>query len=152
MVFLKADDPIDIISNMMDSYPLKLVIPLANKFANDKQLNTYEFSAINAISLLQKLGFEIIRKSDKSEVQNTIEDEEQIGDTLREKIRLPDLDLKNFIHNVDINGISSFESKPLPASEKVTISEIVKKCADGKWVLPKFQRYFDWKKKNIKEF
>ena len=32
------------------------------------------------------------------------------------------------------------------------INQIIQNCSNGSWVLPNFQRYFDWKKHYVKEF
>src|SRR5437016_1613320 len=36
--------------------------------------------------------------------------------------------------------------------ERIKIYDVVRNAAERKWVLPSFQRYFDWRKTDVKEF
>ena len=39
-----------------------------------------------------------------------------------------------------------------PEPRRIRINQIVENCETGEWVIPRFQRYFDWKKEDIKDF
>jgi hypothetical protein len=84
--------------------------------------------------------------------QNITEEDEEVENVLREKIKISDLDLSKFIQSITIDSISSFESHSIPPPQKVNITDIVKECADCKWALPNFQSIFEWKKRDVREF
>jgi len=52
--------------------------------------------------------------------------------------------------NFEDNKLSDFHSLGDPKREK--IYNIVSECHDQKWMVPHFQRYFDWKKEDIRDF
>lgn len=39
-----------------------------------------------------------------------------------------------------------------PDTRRIRIDQIIDYCESGEWVIPKFQRYFDWKKKDVRDF
>jgi hypothetical protein len=55
--------------------------------------------------------------------QNITEEDEEVENVLREKIKIPDLDLSKFIQSITIDSISSFESHSIPPPQKVNITE-----------------------------
>jgi len=63
------------------------------------------------------------------------------------------LDLKKYVAELDIASVSKkLESHELRAPDKAKIREIVTSAANKKWVIPHFQRYFDWEEKDVKDF
>jgi hypothetical protein len=79
-------------------------------------------------------------------------DEDEIGYTTGERTRIPDINLRDFLQSVQLDNLSTFEPHYLRNPERAKINEIIHHCARGKWVLPKFQRYFRWRKNQVKEF
>lgn len=61
-------------------------------------------------------------------------------------------DLPTFIEKVNLENPSKFEPHQLPNPERVRISKIIDECSSTSWVLPRFQRYFEWKKEGIRDF
>jgi hypothetical protein len=39
-----------------------------------------------------------------------------------------------------------------PEPRRIKINQIIDYCDTGEWVIPRFQRYFDWKKEDIRDF
>jgi hypothetical protein len=62
------------------------------------------------------------------------------------------LDLPIFIETVNLGNPSEFEPHLLPNPEKIRINEIISECSNTRWVIPRFQRYFEWKKEGVKDF
>jgi hypothetical protein len=80
------------------------------------------------------------------------EEEDNVSNELAEKIKLADVNFVEFFNKVNLEEFMNFESHALKNPERATINEIIKESSMGRWVLPKFQRYFDWKKDDVKEF
>lgn len=50
------------------------------------------------------------------------------------------------------NNVSKFEPHSLRNPERIKIDQIIHYCDSGRWVLPNFQRYFKWEKRQVREF
>lgn len=85
-------------------------------------------------------------------IQSQLTEEERslIG---KEDAKLKEIDLPEFIETVDLGRSSRFISPSyLRNPEKIRINHIIENCSNTSWVLPHFQRYFDWKKGDIRSF
>jgi hypothetical protein len=61
-----------------------------------------------------------------------------------------DVNIQMFLEKVKLSS----QSNPvysLTTPHRITIQETISLCHRLKWVIPNFQRYFDWNKKNVKE-
>ena len=132
-------------------YPPKYVVCVANKYANGKELEPWQLGGRIARKLLRNLGFNIVKEIDADREQEE-DDEEEIGYQMHEKIRIADIDLEQFIKNTDLDSLIEFKTHRKKDIQKTTIQEIINECSRGRWVLPNFQRYFDWSKNDIKQF
>jgi len=73
--------------------------------------------------------------------------------TRTEEIRLKEIDIPNFIESVNLERTSAYLSpKYARDPEFIRINLILENCSGTQWVLPHFQRYFDWKKEDIRSF
>ena len=55
----------------------------------------------------------------------------------------------------DINlsdGIFIQKSSNKPDTQSAAINQIIDNCESGNWVIPRFQRYFNWRKEDIRDF
>ena len=132
-------------------YPPKYIVCVANKYANGKELESWQLGSRIARTLLRNLGFNIVKGIDEDKEQEQ-DDEEEIGYKIHEKIRIADIDLDQFIKNTDFDSLTEFNTHRIKDIQKTTIQEIINECSRGRWVLPNFQRYFDWSAKDIKQF
>ena len=82
-------------------------------------------------------------ESEKRHEASDVEEEE----TEPEKPNLTD-----FVESVDLERLSKISTHRLKNPDKATIDDIISYCADTCWVLPHFQRYFDWSKEDIRSF
>lgn len=72
-------------------------------------------------------------------------------ETPEEKIT-EELDFCKFITNIDFEKLKKYKPPTLNDPERIKIKEIIWRCSKRKWVLPHFQRYFDWDQNDVQEF
>jgi hypothetical protein len=63
-----------------------------------------------------------------------------------------ELDLEEYMSKLDLNHIAQLPSIRLRHPEMAHVDDLMAWCSDTTWVLPRFQRYFDWKKDDISSF
>lgn len=61
-----------------------------------------------------------------------------------------DTSLANFLNDVNFNA-TQFEPHSLDSPERIKIYKIIE-CLERGWVIPNFQRYFDWNREDIRSF
>jgi len=66
--------------------------------------------------------------------------------------KLKEVNLSSFIDTVDLETPSKFSPHLLRNPERIKITQIISNCSSTSWVLPHFQRYFDWKTQDISDF
>lgn len=69
-----------------------------------------------------------------------------------EDIRLETIDLSNFVDLLNRKEELLPPKHRNPPPDRVSVREVILKCSTTNWVLPYFQRYFDWKKQDISDF
>ncbi|MGH2612778.1 MAG: GmrSD restriction endonuclease domain-containing protein [Rhabdochlamydiaceae bacterium] len=79
-------------------------------------------------------------------------DEEETESEYDEKIKIVEIDPQIFVQSVQIDDVAKFEPHSLRNPERIKINQIISNSSKGKWALPNFQRYFDWKRNDVKEF
>lgn len=57
-----------------------------------------------------------------------------------------------FLKSLSLENATKFDPRSLKNPERIKIRDIVAHCSKGNWVLPKFQRYFEWRKNDIRDF
>ena len=62
-----------------------------------------------------------------------------------------EIDLKEFVNSLDLEKASKLEHYRLRSPDKIRIRELLQLCQKCEWQLPNFQRYFDWKKTDIRD-
>jgi hypothetical protein len=85
--------------------------------------------------------FDYLRK------QDTYDDDET--ETIQKILESVNYD--GFFQSIDFDNFRRFEPHLLRNPERVKIRDIIQFCDEGKWRLPNFQRYFDWKQKDIRD-
>lgn len=83
------------------------------------------------------------QKKDEAEDESAAETEDEI--------KRKDFDLKEFVENTDFDDGFDFSPHSLGDPQRIRINSIIANCSKARWVLPHFQRYFDWNKVNVKE-
>jgi hypothetical protein len=67
--------------------------------------------------------------------------------------KIEDINYAEFFSKLNINNYESKDKKiKSPEPRRVRINEIINYCDSGEWVIPRFQRYFDWKKEDVRDF
>jgi len=79
------------------------------------------------------------------------EDETDIYQT-EEKTKIPVINIPKFLDEIILDNSYKLETHSLRNPERVKIRQIIENCQKGIWVLPNFQRYYTWNKKDVKEF
>lgn len=62
------------------------------------------------------------------------------------------VDFVSFIHSLNLENARRFEPRSLRNPDTIKIRDIVSNCSKGIWVLPKFQRYFEWRRNEVRDF
>lgn len=71
----------------------------------------------------------------------------------RKKVFVPaPKDYNQFIKEIVPKNTSYFLNQYQAGSDTTTINQILQKCEQNKWVLPYFQRYFQWSRTDVKDF
>lgn len=81
-----------------------------------------------------------------------LEEEEEADSGESEEGKIKDVDFSNFIMSIDLENISKFSAHSLRNPERIKINQIIGKISKAHWVIPHFQRYFDWRKKHVRDF
>jgi len=68
-----------------------------------------------------------------------------------ETMRKVEFKLLEFIESVDLGPEFEVVPHSLGDPQRIKISQIISNCQKTNWVLPHFQRYFDWNRTNVKE-
>lgn len=132
------------LSSSLQDYPAS--IKLLTKFADD-------------------LGLEILFKQDyldlfcywfdsklRKETAQKIKKEKIIQAATEEiDIKTKEVDFRSFFDEINLEKVTSFHTHSLGNPDTIKINSIIPKVADAEWVLPHFQRYFDWEKADVKE-
>jgi len=63
-----------------------------------------------------------------------------------------EFDFNKFVNKVDFDKLKKYEPPTLNDPERIKIRDIIRNCSKRKWVLPQFQRYFDWNENDVQEF
>lgn len=68
-------------------------------------------------------------------------------------LKVDDVNYAEFLSKVDFEN-STFAQNLLenPEPRRARINQIIDYCESGEWVIPKFQRYFDWKREDVRDF
>ena len=90
--------------------------------------------------------FKFVREkfTEKPEEIETIHEIEQ--ETKSIEVSYDDL-----FQQIDFKRLLKYDPLSLSDPQRIKIQQVINKCSETKWVVPHFQRYFDWNKKNIKE-
>ena len=97
-------------------------------------------------------SYGISDKESKSLKEETIEEfDKSIADP--EFAKIEDTNYLQLLSEIDFDD-DKFKQNTTdnPESRRVRINQIIDYCESGEWVIPRFQRYFDWKKDDIKDF
>lgn len=87
--------------------------------------------------------YDHIRKTE--ELEEIIEDSDVVGK------EIDDVNFEEYLSTVKLEGKKSFEPHSLPDPQRIKIRDIIQNCEKGRWEIPNFQRYFDWKEKDIRD-
>ncbi len=166
-----------IIFCLNDSYPIvnnrtirsfrsvSLILGEKNKLSQklDEYLNNIE----QIKHLVEKIGFNLLKDHNYQDLffywydseilseerkikKEESEDDESIIET-EEEIKFEQISVPSFIEKINLEGFE-FIPHSLGDPQRIKINQIISNASKTKWVLPHFQRYFDWDKKNVREF
>ena len=77
--------------------------------------------------------------------------EESLADP--EFFKIEEVNFKELLTEMDFSKTKFKQNlTKSPETQRVKIRQIIEYCDSGNWVIPKFQRYFDWKKEDIRDF
>ncbi|MBI4154733.1 DUF262 domain-containing protein [Candidatus Woesearchaeota archaeon] len=90
-----------------------------------------------------------------SEERRAVKEEAEEGENIieqEEEIKSEEVNIKEFVEKVDLEKSFDFVPHSLGDPQRIKINQIILNASKSKWVLPHFQRYFDWNKNDVKEF
>lgn len=67
--------------------------------------------------------------------------------------RIDPVNYKQLLSEINLNDTKLLQSvSKSPDTRRIRIDQILDYCDLGEWVVPKFQRYFDWRKEDVRDF
>lgn len=85
-----------------------------------------------------------ITKKETEEAETATETEEEV--------KKEEIDIKQFIEQVNVEKGFDFTPHSLGDPQRIKINNIISFSSKARWVLPHFQRYFDWNKNDVRDF
>lgn len=67
-------------------------------------------------------------------------------------VKIEQIDIPSFIENIDIENRFEFTPHNLGDPQRIKINQLISLVSKTKWVVPHFQRYFDWSRTDVKDF
>ena len=167
-VLFCINDDYPIVNNRAIRAIRSLKIILGEKEKLSQKFLDYPDNIKKIDSLVEKLGFELLKDRNYqdlffywydseilSEERRTKKAEIEEGETAtetEEEVKRSEIDIKKFIEQVDLEKGYDFTPHSLGDPQRIKINTIISLSSKARWVLPHFQRYFDWTKKNVRDF
>lgn len=97
-------------------------------------------------------SYRLSEEESKKLKEETIEEfDKSISDP--EIARIEVVNYEKLLTGIDFNNSKFLDMRPRsPDTRRVRIDQVIDYCESGEWVIPKFQRYFDWKKEHVRDF
>lgn len=140
---------------------------LGLKEETHQKLKEYPENIAKINKLVDLLGLEVLKNQDyfdlfcywydskilevKRETES-IEEEGEIVSETEEEVKIKDINIADFIESINLENASKFSPHSLRNPERIKIFQIIDKVSKTEWVLPHFQRYFDWRKRDVRDF
>lgn len=93
--------------------------------------------------------FKEVRKNWNEKEESDIEDE--TSEEIEDENKAEEIHFDEFFKKVNFEYFTEHQPLSLSDPQRIKIQEIITKCENTNWVIPHFQRYFDWNKTNVKE-
>lgn len=141
---------------------------LGQKDKLSQKLRDYPTNIAKLDRLVEELGLGLLENRDyldmfwwwydrnivqplKAQKQKESDEDEEAAGTEEEK-QIQDINAAEFIRDVDLTVSARLTTHKLKNPDTVRVRDIVTKAHENKWLLPRFQRYFDWNKQDIRDF
>jgi hypothetical protein len=145
---------------------IKLILGEKEKLS--QKLRDYPDDIKKIDRLVGQLGLELLKDRDHqdlffywydseilSEERRAAKAETEEGETAtetEEEVKREQIDVKEFIEQVNLEEGFDFTPHSLGDPQRIKINQIISFSSKARWVLPHFQRYFDWKKNDVRDF
>jgi hypothetical protein len=162
------NDSFPIVNNRAIRTYRNINLTLGNKEKLSQKLDDYPSNIKKIGKLIKDLNFDLLQNhyyqdlffywydsEILSEERRTKKEESEEDENLietEEEVKSEDINLTEFIDKVNLEKNFDFQPHSLGDPQRIKINQIISNVAKAKWVLPHFQRYFDWSKTNVKEF
>jgi len=127
----------DKISRKLEDYPDS--IKKCQQFINELQVEELKDLAVFDVFCY---WYDHIRKTE--------EPDEVIEETVVSR-EIEDVNFEEYLSTIQLEAKKKFEPHSLPDPQRIKIRDIFQNCDKGRWKIPNFQRYFDWKEKDIRD-
>ncbi|MFQ5963784.1 MAG: DUF262 domain-containing protein [Candidatus Scalinduaceae bacterium] len=161
-----------------DNYPIvnnrairtfrSIKIILGEKGKLSQKLIDYTDNIKKIDKLIAHLGLEILKNHNYqdlffywydseilSEERRASKKESEEGETeteTEEEVKKEEIDIIQFIEDVNLEKGFDFTPHSLGDPQRIKINQIISSSSKARWVLPHFQRYFDWNKNDVRDF
>jgi hypothetical protein len=145
---------------------LKLIYKEKEKLS--QKLADYTDNKKKIDGLVDQLGYERLKITDYQDLFFYWYDSEILSEERRTKkkaaeeaetaieteqaIKRDEINIKNFIEQLKIEKGFDFSPHSLGDPQRIKVNNIISLSSKTRWVLPHFQRYFDWKKNDVRDF
>jgi len=101
----------------------------------------YELKSMSGLDLLELTKKSYYDWVDVKGESESVEDEDQI---------VP-FNISEYLNSAKLDNLK-FTPHILDNPERIKVNQILERVSKNAWMLPKFQRYFDWDRKDVKDF
>ena len=145
---------------------IKLILGEKEKLS--QKLSDYPDNIKKIDRLVEQLGLEILKDHNYqdlflywydseilSEERRAVKKEAEEGETeteTEEEVKKEVVDIKRFLEQINIEKGFDITPHSLGDPQRIKINQIINLSSKARWVLPHFQRYFDWNKNDVRDF
>ncbi|MDK2907617.1 MAG: hypothetical protein PWQ87_75 [Candidatus Woesearchaeota archaeon] len=165
-ILFSINDNYPIVNNITIRTFRSIKLILGEKEKLSQKLEDYPENIKKIDKLVEQLGLEILKDNNYQDLffywydseilreeRRTVKEETEEGETeTEEEVKREEVNISDFINEIDIKKGIDFYPHSLGDPQRIKINEIINLSSKKRWVLPHFQRYFDWNKTNVKEF
>lgn len=166
-IFFCLNDSYPVVNNRTRRSFRSLSLTIEKKEQLSQKLNEYLDNVKKIDELIDALGYELIKKrdyqdlffywydsellSEERRIKKQDVEEAETAPEVEDEIKIEEINVKEFIEAINIDNGFDFKPHSLADPQRIKINQIVSKCDNVKWVLPHFQRYFDWTKTHVRD-
>jgi len=165
-IFYCLNDAYPIVNNRTIRSYRSINLILGNNDRLSQKLDEYPNNIKKLENFVKSVGLDLLNDNDHLDLFCYWYDSEVLSEERRQKkddyddetaaetedeTKSEEFDIKEFVDDLSVDKGLDFSPHSLGDPQRIKINHVVGNCTQAKWVLPHFQRYFDWNKVNVRE-